>query len=234
VSGIAFEVIRPGALTTIQDLGRTGHQSKGLSICGAMDRFAAAVANVLVGNSPEAAVIEVTIIGPELVARSNSTIAIAGADLSMTVGTRRVASWSSIDVTSGETISFGARTRGARAYLAVTGGIDVPPVLGSRSTDIKAQLGGYHGRQLKAGDVLSALDKNRAHNFGGRSLLEKDIKFFRPDDGPIRIMRTHDERYGELVDNLLSQSYRVGLSSDRMGFRFTLNRMIRTNSGANP
>ncbi len=150
-----FEVRKAGLLTTVQDLGRWGHQREGVSVSGAMDRLAHRVANVLVGNESSAASLEITMIGPELACVRDTVVAVTGADLSPRVDDRPVACNQAIALQAGSTLSFGARRTGGRAYVACAGGIDVPIVLGSRSTHMPSGLGGVQGRPLRAGDQLS-------------------------------------------------------------------------------
>ncbi len=149
-----IHVEHPGLLTTIQDLGRTGFQHLGLSPGGAMDPDAARVANLLVGNDPNAALLEITLMGPRLVLKTGIWIALTGADLTTTLNGAPLPAWRPAWAPAGARIGFGGPRRGCRAYLAVDGGLDVPQVLGSRSTDSRAGLGGLAGRPLQAGDSL--------------------------------------------------------------------------------
>jgi antagonist of KipI len=137
-----IEVIEPGALTTVQDLGRPGHESSGVSPGGAVDRHALRVANLMVGNEEGAAALEICISGPVLKFHVETTVAWVGA----TGKSRRVA--------AGETVDFSKLTGSIRACLAVAGGLRVPDLLGSASTDLRAGFGGFHGRALRAGDRL--------------------------------------------------------------------------------
>lgn len=147
-------VLKSGWLTTIQDLGRHGHQPYGVSVSGAMDSFSMIVANRLVGNPDQAAVLELTLKGPELQFKQDTVIAITGADLSPTLDGRNMPMWRSMLIPHGGQLRFGMPRAGARAYLAITGGIDIDPILGSRATHCASKTGGLHGRPLKQGDVL--------------------------------------------------------------------------------
>ena len=149
-----IEVIRCGLLTTVQDLGRFGYEMAGVSPSGAMDATLAEVANAIVGNSEDAAVLELTWIGPELLFTDDAWIAICGADMDAKVDGTSVPRNRIIQVSSGAKLTFAAAKHGARTILAVAGGIDVPLVLGSRSTHVHARMGGYEGRALRPGDVL--------------------------------------------------------------------------------
>lgn len=152
-----FRVIKSGLFTTVQDLGRHGFQKFGVPVSGAMDKYAFMSANLLVGNSVDAACLEITLLGPELEMLNRAQIAVAGADFSLTVNGDSVPMWQTANVEKGNVVAFcvGAQ-RGCRAYLAVGGGIDVPFVLGSRSTYVRGCFGGYEGRGLKADDLIQA------------------------------------------------------------------------------
>ena len=129
-------VIKPGMLTTVQDLGRWGFQAQGVPVAGPMDPVSHRLANALVGNGRDAALLEVTLLGPELEFDDERLVAIAGADFELSLDERPVPSHAPFIVSAGSRLRFGARQVGARAYLAVSGGIAVPPVLGSRSTHV--------------------------------------------------------------------------------------------------
>jgi biotin-dependent carboxylase-like uncharacterized protein len=150
----AITVVSPGLFTTVQDLGRWGHQAEGVPVAGAMDADAHQTANALVGNRPQAPTLEVTLMGPELRFEAESVVAVAGADLSATLDGTDLPVNTARACRSGAVLRFGARREGARAYLACAGGFEVPPVLGSAATHVMSGLGGLEGRALKAGDRL--------------------------------------------------------------------------------
>ncbi len=153
-SSNAIHVVRPGLLTTVQDLGRWGHQSAGVPVAGPMDAFSHRLANLLVGNPASAATLEVTLIGPELRFERACTIALAGADFDVSCDGQPIGSGQSVWIEDGTRLQFGRRRAGARAYLAVAGGLQTPVLLGSRATHLVSGMGGLHGRALVAGDVL--------------------------------------------------------------------------------
>lgn len=153
---MALKIIRPGMFTTVQDCGRWGFQSHGVGVSGAMDLFSHRQANALVGNTNEDATLEVTLLGPEIEFQVDSTIAVAGAEFRLTLDGVSVQMRQALDVSAGSRLKFGPRTKGARAYLAVAGGIDVPVVLGSRATHVVTGMGGFDGRALRAGDIVKA------------------------------------------------------------------------------
>ncbi len=152
---MSLNVVKSGLLTTIQDLGRAGYQRYGVVVGGAADPFSARVANALVGNSGDAAVLEFALVGPELRFEEESLLAWTGADFDARLGDIPLPSNRPVRVQAGATVSFGAVRRGARAWLAIAGGIDVPVILGSRSTCRRFGFGGLRGRPLVAGDRLT-------------------------------------------------------------------------------
>ncbi|MCQ2420719.1 MAG: biotin-dependent carboxyltransferase family protein, partial [Clostridia bacterium] len=151
---MSIRVIKAGALTTVQDRGRIGYQKSGIGTAGAMDPTALAMANRLVGNRAEAACLEMTMAGPVLEFDSFAICALTGADLQPHLGGAPVSNYQAFYVLPGQRLSFGTARSGCRGYLAVQGGIDVPLVMNSRSTDLKSHLGGVEGRALKDGDLL--------------------------------------------------------------------------------
>lgn len=152
---MAVNVITPGLSTTVQDLGRPGYYHLGIPISGGMDRFALRAANLLVGNAEGAAVLEAVFLGPELEFTAPTTVAITGGDLPPKLNGDARATWEAFPVKAGDRLSFGYLKSGARIYIAVSGGIDVPLKLGSRSTYTLGALGGLEGRALMAGDALA-------------------------------------------------------------------------------
>src|SRR5689334_18250083 len=149
-----LEVVSPGLMTTVQDEGRIGVYAVGMPPAGAMDKFAYRVGNLLVGNPAGAAALELTYLGPELAFTEDTVIAVTGAALPPKLNGERIAAWESRSVKSGDVLSFDYLESGARAYLAVSGGIDVPEVLGSRATYTLCGMGGFEGRSLQPGDEL--------------------------------------------------------------------------------
>lgn len=147
-------VLKPGLLTTVQDLGRPGYQQYGIVVGGALDAFATRVANLIVGNDENAAVLEMAQTGPELRFEQETLVSWGGADFDAQAGGRPFPRDRAVRVAAGETVSFGLARSGLRAWLAVAGGIDVPLVMGSRTTYRRAGIGGHEGRPLIAGDRL--------------------------------------------------------------------------------
>src|SRR4051794_2883435 len=137
---------RPGLLTTVQDLGRWGHQGAGVPVAGPVDAWSHRLANLLVGNPAECAVLEATVAGPQFECEVDTLLAITGAPFAITVGEQHVRSPLVARAPAGTALQFGECLAGARAYVAVAGGFDVPVVLGSRATDLRAGFGGDAGR----------------------------------------------------------------------------------------
>ena len=211
-----LRVIHPGILTTIQDLGRPGAVASGVPPGGAMDRFAHSAANLLAGNDRAAATLECTLIGPRLAAMRECVVAIAGADLAPTINGAEAPMWTPIAMASGDELAFGARRSGARAYVAVAGGVVGDRWLGSMSTNLMCARGGMHGRALAAGDVIAAGDARTP----SRASLPKDL---RPayEDHTLGVIRgPHFARLdGESHRLLWSEVFTVGHDSNRMGYR---------------
>ena len=218
-----IRVLRPGLFTTVQDGGRWGYQRFGIPVAGPMDPAAHRLANLLVGNRPSCATLEVTImVGPCLeCARARSNSAGRGrwgvrtaAGPSMPVG---VAMHGGAHAPhEANSLTFGRRRQGARAYLAVAGGFDVPPVLGSRATHVGSGMGGVGGRALAAGDELAVGDgvARRVRAGHSRPAAHTAASRVRVLPGP------HDDRFGSAGAALLAATrYRVGAASDRMGYR---------------
>ncbi len=149
-----IEILKPGLLTTVQDLGRPGYQRYGIAVGGALDGLAARVANLLVGNDEQAALLEIAQLGPTLCFTADMLIAWCGADFDVRIGDETIASDHTVRVAAGETLHFGPARKGLRAWLAIAGGIAVPAVMGSRSTYRRAGIGGVAGRALVARDGL--------------------------------------------------------------------------------
>lgn len=216
----AVIILKPGLQTTIQDRGRWGWQAQGVPVAGPMDPCAHRLANALAGNDPGAATLEVTLVGPELEFEDERVIAVAGAEFEVTVDGRSVPPQSAFVVSSGSHLRFGARKKGARAYVAVAGGISVPPILGSRATHLISAMGGIDGRALKAGDRLPLGDPMRARNTMSAQPLMPIVSL--PDThATIRVLAGPQQDYftPDALDVLQSMPYTISQRSDRMGFR---------------
>jgi biotin-dependent carboxylase-like uncharacterized protein len=207
-----------GALTTLQDAGRIGYQRYGLSSAGAMDRPALAIANALVGNAPSAAAIELALLGAELQAEGGDIrVALAGADCKLSIDGEVMPELTSCTVRDGQRLQIDPARSGLFAYLAVAGGIALPPQLGSLSVHIRAGLGGIGGRPLRAGDALPI----KADAASG---LERTLPRLPPQPtGPLRVvLGPQDDLFtDEGKRTFLASAYRITSDADRMGYRLT-------------
>ncbi len=231
IATIHIQVIKPGWFSTIQDLGRYGYQQYGVPVAGAMDNFSAMVANRLVGNADNAAVLELTLNGPELQFEGDTVIAITGADLSPTINGKSVPFWESIEVSNGSALSFGKQRAGARSYLAVAGGIDVPLVLGSRSTHCASETGGLKGRRLRQGDVLRIAPRSR-EVLRGKRLPDRQVPCYEKS-ATLRIIPGPQENLfpATALATLIDSSYTVTPESNRMGYRLAGPRIVLKGPG---
>jgi antagonist of KipI len=203
-------------LTTVQDLGRAGYQGLGVPVSGPMDSYSHRIANEVLGNDPRAAALEVTLLGPELLAEGDLTCAIAGAEIDTTVDGRPAPRHQPFEVRSGARIRFGARGKGTRITLAVQGGFDVPLTLGSRATHLVSRMGPFGGRSLRAGDVLPVGPPGPAR----ATLHAKPLDL--PDGGAaLRVLpAVHRERFTDDAWGLLIRArFTVSPQSNRMGYR---------------
>ncbi|MBN8209540.1 biotin-dependent carboxyltransferase [Bacillus sp. NTK071] len=218
MSNAIFKVTKPGLLTTIQDHGRVGYQQYGIVVSGAMDSFAMNIANFLVGNQRDEAVLEVTVMGPKLAIIGNAVIAICGGNLSPKVNGEKVQMWKSFEVNEGDTLEFGQPLEGARAYISLAGGFDLPFVMGSKSTYLKAGIGGLEGRALEKGDVLYGTGTISGKS--GRALHRDEVPTYSKEMEIRVVMGPHHHAFSEeAVQTFLSSTYEVTPKSDRMGFR---------------
>jgi len=210
-SGNEIDVVEGGLLTTVQDpFGRPGWRRYGVQAAGALDPDAAAMANRLAGNSAAAALLEITVLGPTLRLVARARVGLAGADLGAVIDGRALAPGSSA---VGSQIHFGERRSGARAYLAVAGGIAVPAVLGSRSTDLRSGFGGFEGRALRPGDRLPIGVGDDAEPTSRPAAAARV--------GPIRVFPGphHDRFLAGALDRLCETEWTASSRADRMGYR---------------
>jgi len=213
-----FEAVQPGSLTTVQDKGRFGYQQYGVPVSGAMDGYALMVANLLVGNDEGDACLEITVLGPRLRILVDTLVAATGADLSPALNNNPLPMWEAVKVYSGDTISFGHPKRGCRSYLSVAGGIDVPEVMGSRSTYVKSCLGGLEGRPLRSGDRLRSGET--CVEISARKLPSQYIPEYQSENELRVILGPQDDYFTERgIQTFLHSEYRVSVQADRMGYR---------------
>lgn len=217
---MSVKVMSAGLATTIQDLGRQGYYHLGIPIGGAMDRFALRCANLLVGNSEDAAGLEAVFIGPELEFTNDTTIAVTGGELPPKIDGEVKEIWTAINVKAGQVLSFDYIRNGARAYIAIAGGIDTPTALGSRSTYPVGALGGVEGRAIQPDDILP-LGNNSVSVGDGRSIPEN----LRRKPGSPAELRVITGLYWHRItaasgETFFDETWKVALEADRMGYRF--------------
>ena len=213
----AFSVLTPGGYTTIQDQGRFGYQQMGIPVCGVLDAFAFHAANLLVANFRNAAVMEITVMGPRLEMMAEADLAVTGAEIGMTLNDQPIEAWKSFSVKPGDILDIQQVKSGCRAYLALNGGIDVPEVMGSRSTYVGGNMGGYHGRLLKAGDVIKC---GRAKRLPRMRQTPSDMIPSYPSEIVIRaIPGPQDDFFLEGLDIIFHSDFMVSTKADRMGYR---------------
>jgi biotin-dependent carboxylase-like uncharacterized protein len=215
-----FEVLCAGVQSTVQDLGRCNAAQWGVPQAGAADSLSFALANLLLGNAPDAACIEMTLGGVQLRFLAQTDFALAGADCAASLDDKPLLPYSRQRAQAGQTLKLKAPARGMRTYLALLGGVDVPQVLGSRSTLLSARLGGMAGRALQAGDVLQAIAQSPID----LPPLAMAAPQWRPQ---LRVMR--GPQWGNLSAEaqLLFQEnhWQISHQSDRMGMRLSSSKL---------
>ena len=215
-----FEVLAPGIMSTVQDLGRFGCARYGVAVSGALDGFAVRVANLLVGNDENAAVVETTLMGLRIKVLRDTVMAVAGGDLQAHKVRQSLPMWRSIVAREGETIGFSGPRSGFRSYLAVAGGISVPIVMGSRSTYLSSGLGGFDGRPLRKGDILSAEPVKDVMRFAERAFDPEPVPAY---SSPWRlriVWGPQDDHFSEEGKQTFARSaFTVSPDSDRTGIR---------------
>jgi antagonist of KipI len=213
-----FKVIKSGLFSTIQDSGRIGYQNEGVVVSGAMDPFAHKVGNILVGNNRNSASLEITMMGPTLQVLKGSVISICGANLSPKIDGKPIANWKTVKIEKDQILSFGQPVNGIRAYIAVSGGFDVPEVLNSFSTYAKGKIGGFKGRTLNENDIIEANDPVKSKL--GIGLSWEIIPDYDPKE-PVRVIPgPNTSRFTPNgIKTFLNSQYRITNAADRMGYR---------------
>ncbi|MEL7567109.1 MAG: biotin-dependent carboxyltransferase family protein [Dehalobacterium sp.] len=217
--GMNMIVHNPGFLTTVQDLGRYGYQQYGMPVAGAMDGYALQAANIIVGNNRNEAGLEITFGSFSVEFEGKGLVSLAGADLNALLNDKEVKPWQSFEVLSGDRLKVTGNKDGCRAYLAVQGGIEVPIVMGSKSTYLRGKLGGFKGRKLSERDII----KCGGNGSEGKMNCIRIPKEFVPDykRRNIRIiMGPQDDCFSrEEQEKFLSATYQITNQYDRMGYR---------------
>lgn len=213
----AFKVLAPGTYTTVQDQGRFGYQQVGVPVSGVLDSFAFKVANILVGNTENTAALEITVMGPSLEITKEMDIALTGAKMGMTLNGRALEQWKSIRVRKGDFLTISQFQSGCRAYLAVSGGIKVPEIMGSCSTYAGGKIGGFKGRPLKKDDILEANDARILNS--QRSISEHMIPCYDSNTILRAIPGPQDDYFDKGLTALFETEYTVTPKANRMGYR---------------
>ena len=215
-----FEVLSPGIMSTVQDLGRFGCARFGVAASGALDGFAVRVGNLLVGNDENAAVVETTLMGLRVKVLRDAVVAVTGGDLQARKGSEPLAMWRSHLVGEGETIVFSGPASGFRAYLAVAGGIQAAVVMGSRSTNLSSGFGGFEGRPLRKGDILAVEPVQDAVRFAGRGFTPAAVPAYASPWRLRVIWGPQDDHFSEAgKQTFVSAAFTVSPDSDRTGIR---------------
>ncbi|MDD5334574.1 MAG: biotin-dependent carboxyltransferase family protein [Rhodoferax sp.] len=231
---MAIKVLQPGLATTVQDAGRTGYYHLGIPLSGALDQYSFRAANLLVGNAEDAATLEMTMLGPKLEFTQDASIALTGAHMPAKLDGVAIPDNQVVCVKAGSVLSFDFLKGGVRAYLAVAGGIDVPEVLGSRSTYALGAIGGFCGRKLQAGDVLAVGPAPGPVPVGRR--LPEHLKQALPKQVQVRVLpglyfHWLTEASGQ---TFFEDSWRVGPEADRIGYRFKHGRPLEFEARERP
>jgi len=212
-----IRVVEPGPQTTVQDLGRPGHLRYGVPPSGPIDRAAFVVANGLVGNADAAAGLECTVMGPRFEVETACAIAVTGAEMPVTVNGAEAPAWRTLLLKPGDVVKLGVARTGIRAYLAFSGGIDVPPVLGSRATYLRGRLGGLGGRALRKEDRLTLFDAPTPPIRRARAASIADLTV--PPEIRVVLGPQADRFTDDGIAALLGGEYEMLPQSDRMGAR---------------
>ncbi|MBL5782116.1 biotin-dependent carboxyltransferase family protein [Heyndrickxia sporothermodurans] len=213
--------MHPGVFTTVQDLGRPGYQKYGLAVSGSADHYSHRVANILVGNPESSAVLEVTLMGLKMKSLKQTVIAVTGGDLTFTINGVPSPMWCSVKVNEGDVIHFAGCRSGCRAYISVLGGITVPEILGSRSTDTIGKIGGIEGRALKKGDIIPFKEQPLSQFQGIRRRLPEYLIPTYTNSFHLRVILGPQEGAfsKKAIDTFLSSTYKATKDVNRMGCR---------------
>ncbi len=218
---MTIRVKQPGLLTTVQDAGRFGEYAIGMPPSGAMDVFSYQIGNYLVGNEEGAAGLEITYFGPELEFTEDAVIAVTGAEMPPKINGEEAATWEVLRVKAGDVLSFDYLKNGARSYLAVAGGIDVPVFLHSRSTYTLIGLGGHEGRALQEGDELEIGEARDTDGRIGMAVAQEQIPAYSKETELRVIIGLASYRLTEeSMEEFLNTEWTVTPEADRVGYRY--------------
>lgn len=228
-----INIINGGLMTTVQDRGRLGYQASGMQVSGVMDKYSAAIANALVCNDSNAAVLETTFMGPELEVQEKLLLAVAGGKPILTIDGKEAASYTSHLLVPGQRLKVSGMKAGLRAYIAVSGGFDVPVVMGSRSTNLKLGIGGFQGRKLNNGDILPVGNPSKKATdiiLGNAPARYAECFIPKNDINTIRIVLGPQKEYfsDDTLRALEESEYLISNEADRMGYRLEGNSLEKT------
>ncbi|MDQ0215390.1 antagonist of KipI [Oikeobacillus pervagus] len=226
---MSIKILNPGVLTTVQDLGRMGFQKYGVVVGGAMDSYSLRLANLLVGNSEEEAVLEVTLFGTKIQFEKDMVIAITGGDLQATMDGKKAVMWRPIWVKKGSTLHFKSAKKGCRAYISFAGGLSISNIMGSKSTYLRAEIGGYKGRALQKGDVIECNKLGKAQqdllkeiqHSGNHWMVNYHPLIHTEQTQQIRVIKgtEFDHLQAKSKEEFFHHPFKVTSNADRMGYR---------------
>lgn len=228
---MSIEIVQPGFFATIQDLGRFGSQKYGVIVGGAMDSLSLRIANVLVGNEEGEAALEVTMFGTELKFDKDCLIAITGGNMDPVIDGEKAPMWQPVFIQKGQVLKLKSLVSGYRAYIAFAGGIKVPEVMGSKSTYIRAKIGGYEGRELQRGDIFACGDLTSSN----RMIVEQAKAMNTPFSWSVHYASFYTFKRSQTIriltgsefdrfdsksqKTLVSEPYKLSVNVDRMGYQ---------------
>jgi biotin-dependent carboxylase-like uncharacterized protein len=217
---MSIKVQKPGLATSVQDAGREGHYHQGIPPSGALDQYALRAANLLVGNPATAALLECTLLGPQLEFQRDALVAVCGAHMTPRLDGAEMPLDTAFRVRAGQVLGFDYIKAGARGYVAIDGGIEVPEVLGSRSTYGLGAIGGFHGRRLAAGDELP-LGRPSAQDREGLA-LPRSLQIELGGEVTLRVVPGlyHHRLTARAAEQFFADTWTVGSEADRTGYRF--------------
>jgi antagonist of KipI len=213
----------PGFYTTIQDSGRLGYRSVGVPLSGVMDRYAYRLSNYILGNNLNEAVLEATMVGPEIEFSCETVFSLTGADMSATLNNEKLKPWSSFYAKEGDVLKLSRASSGMRSYISFRGGIDVPEVFGSKSTYEKARIGGLSGRALKSYDFIKLRKTDIRREYLSRKFLSsRYIPKYTSDISLRVVLGPQLEKFTDKGrDIFLNEEFNITSKNDRMGYRLS-------------
>jgi biotin-dependent carboxylase-like uncharacterized protein len=227
---IYLDELRCKLIEWIQDCGRYNYQKFGMPAAGAMDLYSLKVANILVGNNEEEACFEITLIGPELKFEGSTVISITGGNMSPMINGQMVDMWVPVKISDGDVLSFGPVKSGCRSYIAGAGGIDVPVLMGSKSTYVRGKIGGFEGRTLKVRDEIKTGEYKNEFPYNPVKLPDCFTPVYKSNINVRVVMGPQDDYFTQDgIDTFLNSEYKVTNKADRMGYRLSGSKIAHKN-----